>query len=709
MNEMQIINQIGDYFINLGYKEAMFEREASLSSKGSRTMRADFVVSINKDPYIVVEAKIGRTFEKINVDELKYDPSVRQVQKYAMQIKAPFYVITNGKVYLWFKTDEDGRPLKIDPISYEANTEDNNNIDYPIERVLSTCMDILRSGIKNSDCMYELILILLARIAVDFKLDYYSNNYSYNLKYEIQDILRNEYNMYQFDTVLDRYIEDETLIRCWSILSDFDLERVPSNKFISALYNIVPRYYHYPHRLSDKLAEFMIKLAQIDDYQNILDPVSNLGEITSNITDNSNIYSYCQSREQYVFLILQNRILGKNTNNVRLISFDDYILNGSNNNDYTSFDRIITALPFGMKIRSHDYRYKMYIDSTNVEDYLLASSIELLKENGRLVAIVPDSMLFAGGKREHFRRYLLERYCIRSVISLPVGSLSNTGVKASIIVIDKSLQFSGQVFFGIINNENISQNRLFVDKDGNSIGLLKSYEDFILYNRLENGESYKSALVDYDVDNLRAETFLLISDSLRESKYPLYTLKDVCLSLIRGTAIKNEANGDIAFIGPAAIRANKLDTENLSFTSDTKITRPLVYAQSGDVVMNNISSQLGSSTIIKLDNPIAVNQHVILLKADSQKIIPEYLSIVLNNQDVNKSILLSATGTTIPSITIKNLREIKIPVPDLEEQRQIIDVVNRLQEELNQIEEVKNNLQNKLVTVVNTLSFGEVQ
>jgi len=103
----KVFSQIREYFIGLGYNETMFESETSSYNQFSNTSRVDFVVKQSNKPYIVVEAKLANSFANLNSEDLKYDPSVRQVQTFAMHSGADYYVITNGSEFLWFETSED--------------------------------------------------------------------------------------------------------------------------------------------------------------------------------------------------------------------------------------------------------------------------------------------------------------------------------------------------------------------------------------------------------------------------------------------------------------------------------------------------------------------------------------------------------------------------------------------------------------------------
>ena len=703
MNEFYpVLKKISEYFIRLGYDEKMFESETSLFNQFSSSSKVDFVVKHNNKPYIVVEAKPAKSFLSLNDEDLKYDPSVRQVQTLALNSGSNYYVVTNGREFLWFETGEDGRPRIIEPIIHNRSLD--NVLGTTFAEALNVCRELLKLDGLTSDFMYEFTLILLARFAVKNQVS------PHDIPDKINSILNDNYS---FNISLISRVTPKTLERCWDILSECKPENMDKKLLVSTLKLFAQSSNkNYNYRVTDKISEFLVEIAKLKIGQVILDPTANFGEITTAVALNNNenqVFSYCQSLDQYAFLALINKIIYNDISNVKLISMQDFVVNSSVKNDNSKPDVIITAFPFGNRFNNlNELGYRMPISLSYIEDYMLLASLDTLNENGRLVAIIPENMLFSGGKRERLRQYIVERYSLRSIISLPPGSILNSNAKVSIIVIDKKKANCDNVFFGLIGNENISIKNKVTNENNNSNSLLKAYDDFLTNCIVESGENWNSILIKPDVENLRVETYLSTNDFKLKSNYPLYPIKEVCTSIKRGTSIKNDDKGSIPFLGPAAIRANSLDENKASYTTYELLSKAILYVEKGTVILNNISSYLGAAAIYESDNPIAINQHLIALIPNTEKVLPKYLSIVLNNKDVNSNILRVSTGVTIPSITLENLKELLIPVPDLETQQKIVDSVNKIQNELNKIDEAKRLLESKLNSVVNLLESREV-
>ncbi len=134
----------------------------------------------------------------------------------------------------------------------------------------------------------------------------------------------------------------------------------------------------------------------------------------------------------------------------------------------------------------------------------------------------------------------------------------------------------------------------------------------------------------------------------------------------------------------------------------------LAFASKACIKASNSCHKEDNYTKFSPDPPIAINQHVIALTPNTKTVLPQYLAIALNNKDVNSNILRASTGVAIPSITIENLKDIQIPVPDLVTQQKIIDSVNEIQDKLAILEETKSELEKKLASIINCLDLEEV-
>lgn len=72
--------------------------------------------------------------------------------------------------------------------------------------------------------------------------------------------------------------------------------------------------------------------------------------------------------------------------------------------------------------------------------------------------------------------------------------------------------------------------------------------------------------------------------------------------------------------------------------------------------------------------PAVASTSFFVIRLFDSKVLPEYLSWFLNNQNTQASLKAQAMGTSIPSISKVVLEELEIPVPTIEKQKSIVAI-----------------------------------
>lgn len=117
------------------------------------------------------------------------------------------------------------------------------------------------------------------------------------------------------------------------------------------------------------------------------------------------------------------------------------------------FDIVVANPPFSLKKwgaeNAESDKYKRFwrgVPPKDKGDYaFLSHMIETAKpKTGKVAVIVPHGVLFRGGAEGKIRQQLLEENIIDSVIGLPAGLFSTTGIPVAILVIDRSREKGGK-------------------------------------------------------------------------------------------------------------------------------------------------------------------------------------------------------------------------------------------------------------------------
>jgi restriction endonuclease S subunit len=93
-----------------------------------------------------------------------------------------------------------------------------------------------------------------------------------------------------------------------------------------------------------------------------------------------------------------------------------------------------------------------------------------------------------------------------------------------------------------------------------------------------------------------------------------------------------------------------------------------------------------------------INQNLVGLRLNN-KMLPEVLVIFLNGKKGQQQLIARSKGTTIPSITIRDLLIIQVPVPSIEIQKVLVKYFTSIQEYTNLVQE-ENELINKMMDSV---------
>ncbi|WP_040328101.1 restriction endonuclease subunit S [Clostridium ihumii] len=168
-------------------------------------------------------------------------------------------------------------------------------------------------------------------------------------------------------------------------------------------------------------------------------------------------------------------------------------------------------------------------------------------------------------------------------------------------------------------------------------------------------------------------------------------LKDVCEKITDGThkSPKSYSEGKYKYVTAKNIKEWGIDLSNITYL--TKEDHQVIYnrcdVQFGDVLYIKDGATTGIATINELDEEFSLLSSVAMLRVNSN-LINKYLAYVLNSNEIKTKILESVKGVAITRLTLKKINEIIIPVPPLEEQKEIVGILDQLLGEESKIEEL---------------------
>lgn len=695
-----IYQRVKSYLLGLGYSELQLLSDVKLNKKQD----IDFVIYDKNKPLIIVEVKNNLEFVNKNNAEIKYNPFVRQLQSYARDIGAEYYLLTDGEDNLWFKTDNFGRPQLLKEPIWATKSSQNYNFDIEtLTKVFRELKKILFSSGTVVDIDYEAsVLILIQLMDIDrrryFKQLLVDNN-NVGFNNEMSSLLRMDM---QKPFLYSREVIEES----FKLLENISFEKVTKVDLLSAIDEVFfSKSKGKEYKIPKWLAEFMVKISDIKANAKVLDLNNRFGEITTAVTMSSSeipsieVYGLNQDLEGAIWSKIQQLMLGNKAKN---IIFDNNINEESVLRYHIPMPtNIITALTFGTRGNRRSFNGAYNLSQNKFEDYLLELAIKWTNYNGVIVALVPESFLFESGNRRKFRNRLLEEVSLRAIISLPSGALlPSSSVKSSIIVLNKAHPNNDNLIFMADIKDGVS-----IDKTSDIIDVLNEYGKYLSGNSEPFRSERFSIITRAELDelNLTVQNYLKVNNRLHDvMKYPMYKLGDITNELKRGRASKINDDGEVSLLGPAAIRPLEIVKSNIGRTTVDQLGSRPIEIRYGDIIINNIGTYLGAAAMVEEEiSNTFISQHVVLIRAINSLILPGYLAVALNSDFVKEQIYRKANGSVMPSISLENLKKLEIPVPNIEEQKYIL---SEIYESRNKIIEIKSLLNENIARFERMLS-----
>ena len=311
---------------------------------------------------------------------------------------------------------------------------------------------------------------------------------------------------------------------------------------------------------------------------------------------------------------------------------------------------------------------------------------EHLTPSGRAGIIVPEGIIFQSqNAHKHLRRMLVEDSLI-AVISLPAGVFKPySGVKTSILILDKALarKASTIAFFKVENDgyDLGDQRRPIVEND-----LPQVHVDLSQYQRrrrsgepLDDFEPKLGLVVEKEkiaADgeyNLSGERYRFVK--VANSEWPMKPLRDVFQSIRNGVNVTQvDEQGLFRVTRIQTIADGRVDLSKTKWTSDSVPTDR--FMQAGDILFSHINSESHlAKTAMFTESPVPVVHGVNLLRLRPNQDLIEplfALYVMKHGLFVQRARSLAQRAVNQASIRQSSLREIEIPLPPLEVQKEIV-------------------------------------
>lgn len=345
-----------------------------------------------------------------------------------------------------------------------------------------------------------------------------------------------------------------------------------------------------------------------------------------------------------------------------------------------NFDVVLANPPF-MSPKGGIRPHKKFTISSNRSEVLFVDYIaEHLNKNGKAGIIVPEGIIFQSGiAYKNLRKMLVENH-LYAVVSLPAGVFNPySGVKTSILLMNKEIaKKRDEILFIKIDNDgfNLGAQRTAVS-GGQLEQSIKVAHKFVLTGVVEENNIAHVVLKEYIVKdgdfNLNGERYKFTES--RVSSFPVFELGDF-INIDNGRVLTAfQASGKIACIKVSDMNLpeNSKEIVTSSHWIDETIysllpVNSIVFPKRGAAIATN------KKRITKIPCLIDNNCMSISVK-DERKLNPRYLFAFMNQFDLTS--ISNSAGIAL--INNPDIKGVKIPLPPLSIQEEIVSEIEGYQ------------------------------
>lgn len=391
--------------------------------------------------------------------------------------------------------------------------------------------------------------------------------------------------------------------------------------------------------------------------------------LTSIVENNENCRYTITTSRKFEYVLLKE--IFKSQRNVQIIQGQIYEPGFINE----KFETILSVPNFGASpsfSRDNQFMCKEY-ELIATENLLLH-----LSPIGKLIILLPARITFAAGRVRDFRRFIQQSYSLDEIAELPVGILSNTGVKTFLFTISTKGNEDTSIKRYIFENDNLVNRRL------GSLSLKLQDETFIMPEELD-------ALGDWNVDKIFASQ----DDDwtqYQNSSVRKIPLKDVA-EIFRGKAItEKNPTGSIGVINISNILEYDIDYNSLDHLDEQERRVANYILKTDDLLLPARGTAIRTAVFKEQTYPCIASSNLIVIRPKSGALSGTYLKLFLGSAIGKKLIKSTQQGTAVMNISYRDFENIEIPYLPYEKQ---MEIAKKYQEGLAKYQETISSAQEK--------------
>lgn len=466
------------------------------------------------------------------------------------------------------------------------------------------------------------------------------------------------------------------------------------------------------------IVKTMVRLVNPQIGETVYDPFCGTGGFL--IESFRHIYNNMARNEKNLKLLRENTVYGHEITNTARITKMNMILAGDGHSNivmrdslanpidgkatyinksgyeqHLGFDIVLANMPYSQKTK---YGSLYDLPSTNGDSICVQhcmKAVNSASENGRMALVVPEGFLFRKDLTKT-REYLLGNCQLQSIISLPQGVfLPYTGVKTDIIYATKvnqkikSSEKKKDFWYFDVKSDGytLDNHRRKLDTPSD----LSKYEEFRKFDKDQVENMLKVGFEKIPLDKVRKNSNILVGSRYRTSenvsKFEVVNFSDIA-TLTRGVNYQKAQQttyrtsnvilpaDNISLSGELTIQKEIFVDETVNLSDDKRLKKDSIF-----ICMSSGSKEhIGKVAFIDEDTNYYAGGFMGIIRTNHNRCLPKYLYFyLLASKKFRDEIKLLTQGANINNIS-STINSIKIPLPPIDVQQQIISELNGYQQ-----------------------------
>ena len=439
----------------------------------------------------------------------------------------------------------------------------------------------------------------------------------------------------------------------------------------------------------EPLIELMVGLADPNPGERVYDPCFGTGSLLAaaarrkiDKTSGTDTNTWGQIRRNgiygreinpLVFILGLARIVYSGVDLPRLEVGNSLEVEPFNGESGSGYDCILSNPPFGTRTR--EYQPHLYpFPMPDGDGLFLQHIVHSLRPGGRAVVLMPQGVLFRGGRMKELRRYLVEQNFLKQVIALPDGVLKPyTMASVNLLVLERSEIISPVRFL------NLRQVDLPIAPLGkfDALAQIKGATSYELTHEELAGRDWDLVVREEVTEELTNEIEELASLYPDVELAPLGKVAEIKRGIpyrrAQTTENLEEAGEDgIRLIRISDLRKGEILRSQLFLRPEVFESLPHdAFLRSGDIVLS-INGTIGKLAVYTGKERVAVaSSGIVLIRSKHRGLSPEYLFSLLNSEAYQRLLSSVSRGAAIQSLPVAVLNKLEIPLPPIPTQNQV--------------------------------------